>query len=574
MATPIENLPPEVAAAIANSQAKPAKSRDPAELWLGTQSADNLWASLGTHGQPKPHVAEQGWGGTVVSADTAWQQIGQKTPSSPQLAQVAEYPDTINPFALAKASDDAWKHLSDSHPWSTTARAKSEKAAKAKSKEDLSVGSAAWQLIKAGILQKGIPGLIPGASEVEDKVVSWGENQLNKLGMKIDLELPDPKFIGQEVTRIRQMYLDIDPKFVKEHGNASLSDPESRIAQAAQEHAKTLYSGSLDHAFPITDAEKALASQLLNLHKMHRSPQEIDEILKQAVTGVAGDIALQQNKHLLFARYQKIGEALKNLSAITEPSKMFVTDLVTSKIVLTDAEEQVHGKRVWGLTPTNLVIRNISPNSNQADNIIIPLSLLTNDKNGVSNGILMASATPDAVDIVRKKAGRVGQNIIFKLSGNAQVGGMVTFYSLERDRLIGEIVVDDPINTIHHLHKLADTIRKTHRIMSDSRATIREQETGTSTTYLRPNIVRQELSRQELASNIIQVDTRKTRILGQLTRLYEHYKDRGKASIAEGKAVFHDPIADKQAKILMGELTQIIEQEKKFKPKELPEPRN
>lgn len=569
MAASLESLPTEVAAALAAAQGKPAKPRDPAELWLSSQSADNLWSSLGTHGQPKPRVVEQGWG-TEVSADAAWQQIGQKKAPTTQSAQVAEYPDTINPFAIIKASDDAWEHLSDSHPWSATARAKSEKAAKAQSKEDLSIGGAAWRLIKAGILQKGIPGLIPGASEVQDSVVSWGESELGKLGLKIDLELPDPKFISQEVNRIRQMYLDIDPKFVKEQISPSVSDPETRIAQAAQEHTRTLYSGSLDHAFPITDAEKALASQLLNLRKMHRPSQEVDEILRQAVTGVAGDIALQQNKHLLFARYQIIGEALRRLSVVTEPSKMFVTDLVTSKIVLTDSEEQVHGKRVWGLTPTNLIIRNISPNSNQADNIIIPLSLLTNDKNGVPSGILMASATPDAVDIVRKKAGRVGQNIIFKLSGNAQVGGMVTFYSLERDRLIGEIVVDDPMDTIKLLHQLADTIRKTHRIMSDSRNTIREQETGTSTTYIRPNIVLQELSRQENQSNIIILATEKQKVLDQLNRLYQHYKARGKARVSDGQVVFDEEVANRLVKVLSQRLHGIVQKENATLPKGLP----
>jgi len=541
---------------------------DPASAWLFTQDPDTMWRNIGNNSTPSQTEKSKSESNHSVvpvnpwaqSAEAAWRNIGSTSSTPPQLPTPSEYPNTINPFAIVKAGNEAWNHLSDSHPWSATARAKNAKL-DAHGKPEMSAITASWQLIKAGVLQKGIPGVISGASVWQDRVISFGENQLKKIGIKVDLELPDPEFIGQEVTRIRQMYLNIDPKFVKNNPIGSISDPEYRIAMEAEAHAKALYTGSLDTAFPITPTEVALASQLIILKKMRKTPLEITEVVKQAVASVAGDIALQQNKNLLFARYKSIGEALERLSLISEPSKMFITDVVTSKIILTDSEEKEHGKRVWGLTPTNLVIRNIST---QADNIIVPLSLLTKDKNGIANGILMSSGTPDVVDIIRRKATRFGQNAVFKAAGKAQVGGMVTFYSLERDKKIGEIVVDDPVNTMHHLQNLADTIRKTQKIMSDSRQTIREQETGNQTTYIRPNIVLQELTRQESHAQIGNIATRKATLLNKLNLLFQHYKTKGEVKIENSKIIFADNIAQQQSQILLQELNEVIKKENAY----------
>jgi hypothetical protein len=250
---------------------------------------------------------------------------------------------------------------------------------------------------------------LPKASKVQNDILSSLEKIINKTGLKIDLEIPSTEIIAQEVHRIQNLYKSISPELVTQTGQDT--DLDKKIVARAREFITTLNQGHLDRAYPTTEEEQSLASQLLHLESLRKSKVEIQQVLEDATMGAAGDVAEQELGNRLFTNYELIGHRLDELAKETEPKKLFIVDYATSEIVLTKEEQKAHENRTWGLTPTDLVIRNIS---SEIDNFPIPLSKLITDKNTVADGILMVSGTPNAVDVLRKKGGRLLQGAGFR----------------------------------------------------------------------------------------------------------------------------------------------------------------
>ncbi len=541
------------------------ETTSPAALWLSQQSGEALWGALGKQGaaSPTPTINTAAWA-NGISAEDAWRAIGQQTPAKPAATPPpAEYPQSINPLAIVRASDDAWKHLSDGHPWASTKPA----ATKAGEEETLTVGDAAWRLAKAGILQHGLL-FIPPASTIEKTALDLGENLINKnFGTHIDLEVPSTPAIAAAISKIKQRYLDINPAFVfSNRGQARLTDLEKDIVTKAEELAKAVKQGHLDHAYPLTPEEKALAAHLLQLEKMGKPQDTLMKELDLAVLAAAGDIAEQSQANALFEQFKTMGTALDELALQTEPETMFVTDLVTNKIVLTDHEEELHRNRVWGLTNTSLVIRDITK---KQDDLPLPLSLLTTNKSAVPGGYLMSIGTPSAVDTIRKKGGALLQNSLYKWLTGFNVGGKIIFYSLERNQIIGEIMVNNPRDTMSLLGNLADTIRRTNKIVAESQQTVQKQETGLAKMFIRPKIVLDEKERMgKHAENMIALTTAvasKQRTLDALNNLYTAAKKAGRATIQAGQAIFQDHQAQQQAELLQRQLAKDVADEETAK---------
>ncbi|MBP9670226.1 hypothetical protein KBD75_02390 [Candidatus Woesebacteria bacterium] len=542
--------------------ARAPETLDPASAWLSSQDAESMWRHIGQQATLPPNgQAQQGPPPRAIntwaqSAEDAWVNIGRAPTTPPQLPAPSEYPDTINPLAIVKAGNQAWNHLSDSHPWSATARAKTAKL-DSQGKPEMSAGTAAWQLIKAGALEAGFLGL-PKASKVQNNILTAAEKLINKTGLKIDLEIPSTEIIAEEVHRIQNLYNAISPELVNKNGAGTELD-QSIVAQAI-ESVSTLRQGHLDKAYPATDEELTLATQLLHLESLHKSPTEIEAALNAAVLSAAGDIAEQAQGNRLFSNYEHIGRSLSELAKETEPKKLFIVDYATSEIVLTKEEQKTHENRTWGLTPTDLVIRNIS---GEIDNFPIPLSKLITDRNNVPDGVLMVSGTPNAVDVLRRKGGRLLQSAGFRFG--QQFGGTIQFISLERDRKIAEIVVMNPQGTMNLFAELADTIRNTHQILLDSQGRIRKQESGMRTKYIRPNIVMAELEKMTAPNKLVATAITRQSILKDLGDIFNREKAAGQAELQNGMLVFNNPRIRRITEKLADRLSETLKVEEKYR---------
>lgn len=200
--------------------------------------------------------------------------------------------------------------------------------------------------------------------------------------------------------------------------------------------------------------------------------------------------------------YERIHLMLERMKA-QRAEDLFYPDFLTSNLVLDPQEQRYLENTLWGISPTRLFVSGVGASEARRGMPDFRNFSIGDIKSGeeATEGIVLQSGVPSAVDVIRRRFTRLFQSTVNTLYDRLNVGEMVFLVDYGRDELLGQFAVRDAEGAIEDITRVGGWARDFEKAHSLAQRAILDHE-ARYRFPIRPKMVLRQLPQGELVRSI------------------------------------------------------------------------